>query len=219
MQKQTQDFILLIFNCQKYRYKAEKQREKWLLYLPSTIVYYHVIGDLNLQEPYIINKDEHLLTIKVNDDYLSLPKKVISAYEIIYRLYNFKYIFKTDDDQFLNSPIFFNNLMMNLLYFYDKQRIHYGGKLVNVNNDYVSEYYKEHPELPINLIVKACSYCNGRFYLLSSDIVGRLVTSKKAAISEEYFEDYAIGYNIPKIIYTNNFMPIDTDAYFKDFTF
>jgi hypothetical protein len=38
-----QDFILLIFNCEKYRYKALMQKETWLQELPVNIIYYHVL--------------------------------------------------------------------------------------------------------------------------------------------------------------------------------
>ena len=36
-----QDYILLIFNCVKYRFKALKQKETWILDLPKNILYFH----------------------------------------------------------------------------------------------------------------------------------------------------------------------------------
>ena len=47
--KVQQDFILLIMNCQKYREKAEAQKNTWLKELPSNIKYYHVIGNSELK--------------------------------------------------------------------------------------------------------------------------------------------------------------------------
>ena len=39
------DYILLILNCEKYKDKAENQKETWLKLLPQHIRYYHVIGN------------------------------------------------------------------------------------------------------------------------------------------------------------------------------
>ena len=47
--KIQQDFILLIMNCQKYREKAEMQKNTWLKELPSNIKYYHVVGNSMLK--------------------------------------------------------------------------------------------------------------------------------------------------------------------------
>ena len=119
-----QDFILLIFNCEKYRYKALKQKDTWLQQLPPNIIYYHVLGQVqrtnlnpDLKQDYIIDEQERVLYVNVGDDYNSLPKKVIAAYKSINSIYDFKYIFKTDDDQNVKNIRFFNILMiiLNLL--------------------------------------------------------------------------------------------------------
>ena len=90
-----QDYILLIFNCQKYRYKAEFQKTGWLQTLPVNIIYFHVIGNPSLENDYSIDTTNKILYLKVEDDYNSLPKKVIRAYKTISKLYTLKYIFKT----------------------------------------------------------------------------------------------------------------------------
>ena len=40
----TNNYILLIMNCEKYAHKRENQKATWLKYLPNTIQYFHVIG-------------------------------------------------------------------------------------------------------------------------------------------------------------------------------
>ena len=42
-----QKYILLILNCYKYKYKAEKQTDLWLKKLDNNLLYFHVIGDID----------------------------------------------------------------------------------------------------------------------------------------------------------------------------
>ena len=107
------DCILLIMNCQKYALKAESQKNTWLRdmnYLP----FFHVIGDPALHYDYEFRDETNKLIVCVDDDYQSLPKKVIRAYEAIRKHFpSIKYIFKTDDDQILqpeNANKFFETI-------------------------------------------------------------------------------------------------------------
>jgi hypothetical protein len=206
------DFILLIFNCKKYRYKALKQKETWLQNFTS-MPFFHVIGEPQLTTEYLIDEEQHILYVNVSDDYNSLPKKVISAYEAIHKEFIFSYIFKTDDDQNLLQPKFLDTIKNLLL----KQipKIHYGGHIIHVDKPYISQYHNIHPELPKNLPILETKYCTGRFYILSDLAVQQLI-SKKKQISEEYLEDYAIGYNLNPILKKNMFN-LQTNKYFNDF--
>ena len=212
----TQDYILLIFNCFKYQHKALKQKETWLQNIPTNLLYFHVLGNPELEKDYIIDEDAHILYVKTADDYNSLPKKVIATFKTIHKLYNFKYIFKTDDDQMVTNTRFFR-ILMNVLD--SKQTLdsvqHYGGHIVDVKQPYRSEYYRVHPELPNDLIVKKTKYCSGRFYFLSDTAV-QILVSRESIISAEYLEDYAVGYNIPDYLKVN-MTNLDTSKYFIDF--
>jgi hypothetical protein len=205
------DFILLIFNCKKYKYKAFKQKETWLKDF-NIMPYFHVIGEPNLETEYNFDYINRILYVKVLDDYNSLPKKVISAYNAIYNTFIFKYIFKTDDDQILCD----NKFLITLTYLLINKnpRIHYGGFIVNVDKPYLSQYYKIHPELPKILPVLQTKYCSGRFYLLSDLAIQQLIT-KKNNIGKEYLEDYAIGYYLDDVLKKNIFN-IKTNKYFTD---
>lgn len=215
----TQQFILLIFNCIKYRYKAEKQNKTWLKELSlldnnnNTLLFFHVIGDINLDTDYLFDTNNHILYIKVQDDYNSLPKKVIKAYEAIYKEYSFYYIFKTDDDQNLIKLNFFNIIQNLLLKRFP--RIHYAGHIINVNKPYLSQYHNIHPELPKDLPVLKTQYCSGRFYILSDLAIQQLLTQKEK-IYNEYLEDYAIGYYLDPILKKNT-LNIQSNKYFNDF--
>ena len=204
-----QDFILLLLNCEKYKYKAEKQKSTWLVSLPENIIYFHVIGNIELKTEYSFDFSNKILYVKTPDDYNSLPYKVIQSFSAINSEYDYKYIFKTDDDQNLTNPLFFYDLLRNV----ELNKPNYGGKFISIDNDCYSNYFTIHPELPRNLILRKTTYCNGRFYILSKNAVMNLM-EKKEYIKKEYFEDYAIGYFLDNNI-KENFLHIDNNV-FKD---
>lgn len=211
--------VLLIMNCEKYLSKSNKQRETWLrgLKLP----HYHVIGDPNLEDDYMFRDDKRILLVKTKDDYNSLPQKVISSYEAVRnRFCDLKYIFKTDDDQMLQSdnPLQFFLRIANMLKKAEMEsnKIHYSGNVVNVNQAYISQYHKIHPELPLDLPILPTKYCSGRFYILSLEAVDDLL-KKKNYIGKEFLEDYAIGYYLDDN-YKATMKHLPTNVFFKDFT-
>jgi hypothetical protein len=203
----TQDFILLIMNCERYRYKAELQKEGWLKELPSELIYFHVIGSEELDTDYRFDYVNKVLYVKTKDDYNSLPHKVISAYDAVSREYNYKYILKTDDDQHLTQTHYLQEWMSDMLHY----QPNYGGKLITIAKEHISEYYYFHPELPRNILMRETEYCNGRFYILSKIAVDDLL-SKKEVFKTEYFEDYAIGYYLDSNI-KQNFMHIKNELF------
>ena len=209
------EVIMLIMNCKKYEWKADIQRNTWLKSIPDFIKYYHVIGNENLDSEYKIynnNNEPNILYVKTPDDYNSLPNKVITSFKAINDTFSYKYIFKTDDDQNLINPQFFE-VLHNLL----KTKgppIHYGGHIVDVTVPYLSEYYKLHPELPKELPIQITRYCSGRFYFLSHKAVHNLL-SKRESIIKEFLEDYSIGYNL-HIFFKNNMLKLNTNKAFVD---
>lgn len=208
-----QEYIMLIMNCQKYQKKAKFQKMTWLSHIPSYLRYYHVIGNPDLEgAKYQFDDTHNILWVKVADDYNSLPKKVIASYEAVYETFNFRYLFKTDDDQILVNPKFFD-MVVGLI---SKQtpKIHYGGYIVDVPKPYLSEYHRIHPELPKQLPLYVTKYCSGRFYFLSKSAITNLL-SKRENIEKEYLEDYAIGFNLDNI-YKNNMLPLATNKFFTD---
>jgi hypothetical protein len=98
-EKRKVQTLFLILNCKKYRAKALVQKRTWLTQLPREIVYYHVIGDPDLATPYYLDEKERILYVKTPDDYVSLPKKTIAALAAANTLFDYEYIYKSDDDQ------------------------------------------------------------------------------------------------------------------------
>ena len=183
-----------------------------LFRIPSYLIYYHVIGDETLDVEFKFDDESRILWLKVADDYNSLPKKVMSAYKAINDTFQFKYIFKTDDDQILVNDNFFNTI--NKILTTTKPSIHYGGYIVDVPKPYLSQYYKIHSELPTYLPILQTKYCSGRFYFLSKNSIVNLL-SKRELIEKEYLEDYAIGFNLDPF-YKNNMLSLSTNKFFTD---
>ena len=106
-------YILLILNCRKYRHKALYQKKQFLNNrILKGMPYFHVIGDKELckNNDYIIDQKNRIIYTNTKDDYVSLPHKVICAMKVLYKHFNFEYLFKTDDDQSLMDPSFFVKL-------------------------------------------------------------------------------------------------------------
>jgi len=206
-----QEFIMLIMNCKKYMKKAEIQKMTWLPKIPDYLSFFHVVGDPDLNTKYKFDNENKILWVKVEDDYNSLPKKVIRAYEAVYETFDFKYLYKTDDDQILVNEKFLDvvkGITSN------NKKIHYGGYIVDVKHNYLSQYHKIHPELPEYLPILQTKYCSGRFYFLSKQAIANLVT-KKQFIEKEFLEDYAIGFNLDQY-YKLNMINLATNNFFKD---
>jgi hypothetical protein len=206
-----QEYIMLIMNCKKYEKKAKFQKITWLPRIPSFLNYYHVIGDQELDTKYKFDNESQILWVKVEDDYNSLPKKVIRAYEAIYETFDFKYLFKTDDDQILVNKKFLDLVKVLTS---KTPKIHYGGYIVDVKQNYLSQYHKIHPELPEYLPILQTKYCSGRFYFLSKQAIANVV-SKREFIEKEYLEDYAIGFNLDQY-YKSNMINLATNNFFTD---
>ncbi len=207
-----QEFIMLIMNCKKYAKKATFQKMTWLPTIPFYLKYYHVIGDETLETEFKFDDENCILWLKVADDYNSLPKKVIKAYEVIYDTFQFKYMFKTDDDQILVKPDFFDILKSLITTIVPPP--HYGGYIVDVKQPYLSQYNRIHPELPNHLPLYVTKYCSGRFYFLSRSAISSLI-NKKDKIVTEYLEDYAIGLNLDAV-FKMNILLLATNKYFTD---
>jgi len=206
-----QDYIMLIMNCKKYVKKAKFQKMTWLPKIPCYLKFYHVIGELELDCEFKFDDENQILWIKVADDYNSLPKKVIRAYDAINKTFNYKYIFKTDDDQILVNNKFFD-VVKGLT---DREpKIHYGGYIVDVKQNYLSQYHKIHPELPEFLPILQSKYCSGRFYFLSKEAIENII-SKRSFIEKEYLEDYAVGYYLDSY-YKLTMINMMTNKFFTD---
>ena len=150
------------------------------------LIYYHVIGNPLMENDFEFDNVERILWVKCDDDYNSLPKKVIKSYKAVHKTFDYKYIFKTDDDQMLQNIKFFD--LVKGLINKKEPTPQYGGNIVDVKQNYLSQYHKIHPELPEYLPILQTRYCSGRFYFLSKQSITFLL-SRKQYIEKEYLED------------------------------
>jgi len=218
--KEYEEIILIILSCKKYRFKAEQQKRGWLRQMPQSLRYFHIEGDPTLNREYIFLDKENKLIVRTEDDYVSLPRKVMAAFYAIMQRFQFKYLWKTDDDQncILSRPdIYFGNLQSSLLAAKKSSMpFHYGGNIIHVRKQHVSSYYTKHPELPKNLSIEPVSYCSGRFYFLSHTAIMYLLEFERKQIEGMFLEDYAIGRCLHQY-YKSTMLHVESEAIFRDF--
>lgn len=223
--------VLLIANCKKYSKKREHQRQSWLLH--CSIPYYHIIGDTSLETLYRFDDAERILWVKEQDDYVSLPKKMETAFRAVYEQFpEVQYVFKTDDDQHVTNLRFFESLQKTLLQQTRQTQqqqnnlqeqthlyaYHYGGFIIHISTPQTSEYYKIHSELPTDMVLYPTKYCSGRFYFLSRQAL-QWIQMHADAMRRELLEDYAVGRCVyPHLAHDKQIMNITTNHYFQDFS-
>jgi hypothetical protein len=237
-------YILLIISCYKYSYKIHKQKELWLdnfmEYCRKNDIdmeYFVVLGEpeaSNSEIDYTFHYYSHILQVNIKDDYISLPKKVVKAYQAVNETYEYQHIFKMDDDQVLLNFKLFDVITGTLDRVWNKKEnevycvgkdpssvkhysfmYDYGGQIVDVKQSYLSNSHLLHPEMPKFLPVYATTYCSGPFYFLSCQAVSYLLKYKRTEIESEYFEDYAIGFHLHSF-FKKNIMNIDRSKYFRE---
>lgn len=184
------DFSLVIgiVTCKKNTDKIEHLRKTWISELKKMgIQYYFIIGDPTAATTYV---DGDYLYVNCPDNYESLPKKLILFYEYIVSHTSFDYVFKVDDDCYVNVE----NLYSTSFWEYD-----YFGRIVATSQDdlirtwhYGKCQNKELNETPYPGEYIG-SWCGGGFgYFLSRKSLEALQLSKDAVMNELY-EDKAIG--------------------------
>lgn len=180
-----EDYILLILNCEKYKHKSKVQKKLWVDNLKG-IKYFYIRGDETICTDFKFDKDT--LYVKCKDNYTSLPTKIITALDAVKKTFEYKYVFKTDDDQMLVNKNFFSDLIKDL----EEEKYDYGGFVVDIKKHYTNYKYDN---VDKKVLLNDCSYVNGRFYFLSPRCVDYLLT-KKNLFYDYIYEDYAIGYEL-----------------------
>jgi len=219
------DYVLIILSCKKYRKeRREAQIPQFLTNqkVMNGMPYYHVEGNPQLftfkkhrKKQYIINEKERVIYTNTKDDYLSLAHKTIMAFKAVVENFDFKYILKTDDDQRLIAPSFFNDLRGHVI----KETPDYVGRIFDMPEK-IEEYQPVvHREdgFPTGYVVgDGLPFTNGRFYALSRRNVKDLVENKFDLIKEELSEDWAMA-KYQNIDYRKNTLCFETMNIFMDY--
>jgi hypothetical protein len=178
--------ILIILNCKKYAHKRQTQIDTWLKQIQ--IPYYHIIGDNDLENEYLLDQSNNVLYVKCKDTYEALPQKTYLAVNACLTLFpDLQYLLKTDDDMKCNIDNF--NIVLTLIRGFD-----YGGEVIHCV-EHMSDYHYPYVSADFRKLIhmKDIHYCPGRFYFLSKKACS-IVQHEKEWIYSAMFEDYAIGH-------------------------
>jgi glycosyltransferase involved in cell wall biosynthesis len=182
-----ESIVIGILTCEKHSSKIKEIRNTWLKDAKQMgITYYFIIGK-DIEEPII---DGDILYINAPDTYEALPKKMMRFYEFIYTKTTFEYVFKVDDDCFVNLKL----LNKTEYYKYDYLGRVAGGEKKDFDKTWhfgkcddeilnTTPYWKEHI---------ANWYGGGYGYFLSRKALG-ILNANSEEINDDLYEDKAIG--------------------------
>jgi hypothetical protein len=110
------DTLVVIYSCRNYLdSRVSAIRETWLLDLQARkIPYLILVGDGNDA----IEGD--VLALAVSDRYEDLPQKTLKLIDWVYRYTDFQYLYKIDDDCYLDVGRFFENLSYRKHHYYGR---------------------------------------------------------------------------------------------------
>jgi hypothetical protein len=140
---------IIIYSCNKHK---ETRLKKFIL-KEKTYKYWKVfiiIGNPLITSDYEI--DDNVITLKCEDSYIHLTKKVILAFKVIFSLYQVKEgILRCGDDLYFNE----NNLEKFLLVPNKKDYIgvickRKFDKVKKIEDNFMVDYYNTHPEELLN---------------------------------------------------------------------
>lgn len=154
IKKERVDGIILVLSCQKHintrlkQYKLLNDKyDEW------KVIY--VIGDLFLDSEYKLEED--MMTIKCEDSYIHLLKKLVLALKYVYQIYDIKEgVLRSGDDLVFNETNLKSFLSLQSKPDFLGRSIKYKSLLAenmnpmllkNIrNDDWMVNYYKAHPE-------------------------------------------------------------------------
>jgi len=179
--------IILILTCQKKLIRQNIIRKTYLKDIKKLGYEYYFVLNKNTNNDIYIEGD--ILYINMEDLYENLPKKVLNAYQYLYKNRDFDYIYKIDDDVIVN----FHKLDDMPYYNYEYYGKMIGGetfdrnshknkvsnKSIWYNKEYDKSYYGK--------------WCGGGFsYFLSNKAIKVIVENSKLILND-LLEDKGIG--------------------------
>mgnify|MGYP000443902748 CR=1 FL=1 len=185
-------YVLQINNCKKYESRRLLQTKTWCQDIPSTVVWYHVIGDPTLTEC-IYKPEEHLLIVPAGDTYECLPQKVYHSYTFAYKNFPSAWgLCKVDDDAIVDIP------KLITIWESNKHRHYYGGLVQHkaCKNFYGYDIAGDKSKLPIDGIeTPTIDYIVGGTVCLSMNALS-LLAMKKEVFDQFIYEDIYVAESI-----------------------
>jgi len=149
--KDSIEGIILIVSCQKHQFtRLMEYKLSCDTYSGWKVI--NVIGDLFLEQDYILNGNT--LTIKCEDSYIHLLKKIVLALKYLYNIFDIKQgVLRCGDDVIFNEDVLIDFLnMKNKPDYYGNSSIQQNYLNPNISNIgtvddyYMVNYYLTHPE-------------------------------------------------------------------------
>jgi hypothetical protein len=220
---QNTKYVLGVMTCKKNLHKADEQFKKYLQDISKyPIIYIKFIGDATIDTEYIYDKDNNLLTLKCEDDYVNLPNKVYTFFKTVVKMFpDVTNIIKMDEDVIVDLPKLFD-LMERC-----KDR-EYAGRYIGINSTtsgwlaQKEDVCKEFPDLAkTQVYLHAMQYCAGCIYFLNRSSVDIIINSPeyfppfpkndyktyiKTMNGSQLFVDLHVfeDYNIGRVLFQNN---------------
>jgi hypothetical protein len=232
-EKQIIPGVILIFSCNRHKNTrlkkfrlSKKNYGEWKVFI--------IIGDPNLNDDYIIN--DNIITIKCEDSYIHLTKKVILAFKILFNLYTV-----TDGVLRCGDDLVFNETKLQTFLNSPNKQDYIGipgrneKNLVKIHDNFMPDYFINHPKDlldPLNGIhysldemlqfneIPTSDYAIGVLVYFSKNACDILINHMEQINwnvfhkNENYgypyiIEDVAIGY----ILNINNIYPLYDEIY------
>jgi GR25 family glycosyltransferase involved in LPS biosynthesis len=186
----TYKYVLGVMTCKKNLPLSVRQYGRHFKGIETyPFIYMRFIGDPELPTEWSYNEQEHLLTLRCKDDYLTLPYKVYLFVKAVKALFpNIQGIFKTDDDITIDIEKLYTLIEMH------KNEL-YVGKHV-VGKEHISGYLasKEHvtqmyPEFKTyGVWMPEADYCAGGGYYLNNKVFD--IVLKRTDLFRPFPENY-----------------------------
>jgi glycosyltransferase involved in cell wall biosynthesis len=183
-----------IITCKKNIHKINGIQKTWGQDLHTfNIPYFFIIGNPDLKE---CKLEGDTLYVPCPDDYENLPQKVFYFYQYIVEKTNFEYIYKIDDDCYLNVENLYSTYFWNFDYF---------GKIVATEESHLNRtwHFGKCTTQKLNKEIYSRPYlgpwCGGGFgYFLSRKALEKLMTMSDF-IKTDLYEDKAVGDALRKL--------------------
>jgi hypothetical protein len=180
-----QKILIGVYTCPKFAHRASGIRETWLKFIPDNIKVFFVFGRPN-QDPAI---EGDCLYLNCPETYEDLPEKTLAFLKYCSANFEFDYIFKVDDDTYIDMEKFIS---------FDTQEGDYIGRFCNPpggNFDRTWHYGKctdKSLEVPDESEF-ICDWATGAGYFLSPKAVELVIERAATTYSECMFEDKMVG--------------------------
>ena len=171
--------------CPKYGHHVNGIRKSWLKSLPSNIRVLFVYGQSGRQA----RMEEDSLYVDCPEAYEKLPQKVHLFFEYCDNNFDYDYIFKTDDDSYIDMERFLS---------FDTQGADYIGRIQGMEDSAVTRTWHygkctdKSYEVPYSGEYIG-DWARGGGYFLSRKAISILIPRTAKSFSNELFEDKMVG--------------------------